>query len=85
MAILNNNKIVINRIMLPNEFMGKNLHNVTSANSSSKSEVTLAVVTPLSNKTSLIFVKVSLVNRFGCFKKLKSKTNKQDYFSRNLV
>jgi hypothetical protein len=48
--------------MLPNEFMGKNLHYVNSANSSSKSEVTLAAVTPLSTKTSLIFVKVSLVN-----------------------
>ena len=45
--------------MLPNEFMGKNLHDVNSANSSSKSEVTLTVATPLSTKTSLIFVKVS--------------------------
>ena len=26
------NQIVINRIRLPNEFMGKNLHNVNSAN-----------------------------------------------------
>ena len=53
--------------MLPNEFMGKNLHYVNSANSSSKSEVTLAAVTPLSTKTSLIFVKVSLVNWFERF------------------
>ena len=36
------NQIDINKIMLPNEFMGKNLHYVNSANSSSKNEVTLS-------------------------------------------